>query len=82
MSDANERDENVAADAGGLASDEAEGGDLEEVVVEYEPGQGIAPHIDRDCFGPVVATVSLGSAVNMDFCCDATGDETRSEAGR
>ena len=52
------------------------------IVNEYEPGQGIAPHIDRDCFGPVVATVSLGSAVNMDFCCDATGDETRAEAER
>ena len=36
---------------------------------------GIAPHIDRDCFGPIVATVSLGSAVNMDFCCDSTGGE-------
>ena len=37
------------------------------IINEYLPGQGIAPHIDRDCFGPVVATVSLGSAVNMDF---------------
>ena len=47
---------------------------LEQAIVnEYEPGQGIAPHIDRDCFGPVVATVSLGSAVDMDFSCDATG---------
>ena len=45
------------------------------IVNEYLPGQGIAPHIDRDCFGPVVATVSLGSAVNMDFCCESTGDE-------
>ena len=45
------------------------------IVDEYKPGQGIAPHIDRDCFGPVVATVSLGSAVNMDFRCDATGEE-------
>jgi alkylated DNA repair dioxygenase AlkB len=44
------------------------------IINEYLPGQGIAPHIDRDCFGPVVATVSLGSAVNMDFCCDSTGD--------
>ena len=44
-------------------------------INEYLPGQGIAPHIDRDCFGPIVATVSLGSAVNMDFCCDSTGDE-------
>ena len=45
------------------------------IINEYLPGQGIAPHIDRDCFGPVVATVSLGSAVNMDFCCETTGDE-------
>ena len=44
------------------------------IINEYRPGQGIAPHIDRDCFGPVVATVSLGSAINMDFCRDATGD--------
>ena len=45
------------------------------IINEYLPGQGIAPHIDRDCSGPLVATVSLGSAVNMDFCCDSTGDE-------
>lgn len=45
------------------------------IVNEYEPGQGIAPHIDRDCFGPVVATVSLWSAVNMDFCGAETGNE-------
>ena len=45
------------------------------IINEYEPKQGIAPHIDRDCFGPVVATVSLGSAVDMDFCRDFTGDE-------
>lgn len=31
------------------------------IVNEYKPGQGIAPHIDRNCFGPVVAAVSLGS---------------------
>ena len=36
MSDANERDETGVVDAGGHASDEAEGGDLEEVVVEGE----------------------------------------------
>ena len=45
------------------------------IINEYLPGQGIAAHIDRDCFGPVVATVSLGSAANMDFCRDSTGDE-------
>ena len=37
------------------------------IVNEYLPGQGIAPHTDRDCFGPVVATVSLSSDVVMDF---------------
>ena len=45
------------------------------IINEYEPKQGIAPHIDRDCFGPVVATVSLGSAVDMDFCSDFTEDK-------
>ncbi|MDE0676559.1 MAG: alpha-ketoglutarate-dependent dioxygenase AlkB [Acidimicrobiaceae bacterium] len=45
------------------------------IVNEYLPGQGIAPHVDRDCFGPVVATVSLGSAVSMDFCRKSGGVE-------
>ena len=42
------------------------------IINEYMPGQGIAPHFDRDRFGPIVATVSLGSAVNMDLHCDST----------
>ncbi len=38
------------------------------IVNEYLPGQGIAPHIDRpSCFGPVVASISLGSAVMMEY---------------
>ena len=37
------------------------------IVNEYEPGQGIAPHIDRDCFGPAVATLSLGDRWPMQF---------------
>jgi alkylated DNA repair dioxygenase AlkB len=38
------------------------------IVNEYLPGQGIAAHIDcSPCFGPVVATVSLGDAWVMDF---------------
>lgn len=45
------------------------------IINEYLPGQGIAPHIDRDCFGPVVATVSLGSAVNMDLYRDSTEED-------
>ena len=35
------------------------------IVNEYTPGQGIAPHTDRDCFGPVVASLSLGSDCMM-----------------
>ena len=35
------------------------------IINEYEPGQGIAPHTDRDCFGPVVASLSLGSDCMM-----------------
>jgi alkylated DNA repair dioxygenase AlkB len=32
------------------------------IVNEYEPGQGITPHIDCvPCFGPVVCSVTLGS---------------------
>ena len=36
------------------------------IVNEYLPGQGIAMHVDRQCFGPVVATISLGDAWYMD----------------
>ncbi len=35
------------------------------IVNEYEPGQGIAPHTDRDCFGPVLASLSLGGECEM-----------------
>ncbi len=35
------------------------------IVNEYQPDQGIAPHTDRDCFGPVVASLSLGSDCMM-----------------
>jgi len=38
------------------------------IVNEYLPGQGIAPHVDRQpCFGPTVATLSLGGAISMQF---------------
>ena len=37
------------------------------IVNEYLPGQGIAMHMDRRCFGPVVATISLADAWRMDF---------------
>lgn len=37
------------------------------IINNYEPGQGIALHTDRECFGPVVATLSLGDTWNMDL---------------
>lgn len=37
------------------------------IVNEYEQGQGIAMHVDRQCFGPTVATISLGDDWMMDF---------------
>lgn len=40
----------------------------EQVIVnEYEPGQGIAMHIDHPGFGPAVCTVSLLDDWEMDF---------------
>lgn len=45
------------------------------IVNEYQPGQGIAPHIDCvPCFGPVVAMLSLLSDIQMDFTHQATGE--------
>lgn len=38
------------------------------IVNEYLPGQGIALHTDcKPCFGEVIASLSLGSMVMMDF---------------
>jgi alkylated DNA repair dioxygenase AlkB len=38
------------------------------IVNEYVPGQGISAHIDCvPCFGPVVASLSLGGACMMEF---------------
>jgi alkylated DNA repair dioxygenase AlkB len=37
------------------------------VINEYIPPLGIAPHKDYGAFGPIVACVSLGSDVVMDF---------------
>jgi alkylated DNA repair dioxygenase AlkB len=45
------------------------------IVNEYLPGQGIAPHVDCEpCFGPEIATVSLGCDVPMEFRSLHTGD--------
>lgn len=37
------------------------------IVNEYEPGQGIAAHTDAMVFGPVIASLSLGSDIIMRF---------------
>jgi len=38
------------------------------IVNEYEPGQGISPHVDREtCFGSAVASLSLASDIVMEF---------------
>ena len=38
------------------------------IVNEYQPGQGIAPHVDCEpCFGDVIASLSLGSGCAMLF---------------
>lgn len=45
------------------------------IVNEYEPGQGIAPHIDCvPCFGPTIASLSLGGTTEMQFENRATGE--------
>src|SRR5690606_41391937 len=38
------------------------------IINEYQPGQGIAGHVDCEpCFGSTIASVSLGSVCVMDF---------------
>lgn len=38
------------------------------IVNEYEPGQGISPHVDcKTCFDATIASLSLGSSCFMDF---------------
>ena len=38
------------------------------IINEYEPGQGIANHVDcKPCFGDTIISISLGSACVMDF---------------
>lgn len=47
------------------------------IVNEYEPGQGIAPHTDRDCFGPVITSLSLGSDCMMEIRPNGKRKESR-----
>lgn len=38
------------------------------IVNDYQPGQGIAPHVDCEpCFGVTIASLSLGSVCLMEF---------------
>lgn len=46
------------------------------IVNEYQPGQGISPHIDCvPCFGQTIASLSLGSLAIMQFGKDDRREE-------
>ncbi len=46
------------------------------IINEYQPGQGIAPHIDCvPCFEETIASLSLGSPCVMEFTNPATGEK-------
>ncbi|MFO7565373.1 MAG: alpha-ketoglutarate-dependent dioxygenase AlkB [Enhygromyxa sp.] len=48
------------------------------IVNEYLPGQGISKHVDcKPCFGPVIASLSLGGATTMVLQRDADKLELR-----
>lgn len=45
------------------------------IINEYQPGQGIAPHVDCvPCFEEAIASLSLGSTCMMDFTSRTTGE--------
>jgi alkylated DNA repair dioxygenase AlkB len=46
------------------------------IVNEYEPGQGISPHIDCvPCFAETIISLSLGSSALMVFSHGSTGEQ-------
>lgn len=46
------------------------------IINEYQPGQGISPHVDCvPCFGDTIASLSLGSACVMDFTNSVTNEK-------
>lgn len=51
------------------------------IVNCYEPGQGIAAHVDRPQFGPEVVCFTLGSAATLDFETGAQRFSLRPEPG-
>lgn len=62
----------LAAVCNRLVADGVFGAAPDQVIAnEYLPGQGVSAHIDRlSCFGPVVASLSLGGAATMLFSRD------------
>lgn len=58
-----------------FASGLMEGVPDQAIVNEYLPGQGIAAHVDCEpCFGPEIATISLGDEYPMRFTNCATAE--------
>ena len=46
------------------------------IINEYQPGQGIAPHVDCvPCFEETIASLSLGSPCVMEFANPTTGEK-------
>ena len=46
------------------------------IINEYQPGQGIAPHVDCvPCFEETIVSISLGSPCVMDFTHPSTGQK-------
>lgn len=46
------------------------------IVNEYRPGQGIAAHVDCEpCFGPAIASLSLGGSAEMIFRNRKSGEQ-------
>ena len=53
------------------------------IINEYEPGQGIANHVDCEpCFGDTVISISLGSSCVMDFINLRTKQKIEVKIGR
>jgi alkylated DNA repair dioxygenase AlkB len=47
------------------------------IINEYQPGQGITPHIDCiPCFGETIASISVGSTCVMEFTRPETKEKT------
>ena len=47
---------------------------------EYQPGQGIMPHLDGPLFYPTISTISLGSSTLLNFYREAGDGEDEAES--